>query len=157
VFDFEQEILDHTLGKVDAAVSDQAANDEIAVPAVHFVELAARDDVGMTQKEQAFGFNVGIVEFALRINGGRERFNIDLTFFLDQMAECGRPRKAGWKIESGLAPGFYILVSLAVIERAGEPIPSGGNVFSNIFVGWGAGFICDSSFIGVLSWAVSEN
>jgi hypothetical protein len=57
------------------------------------------------------------------------------------MAECGRPRKAGWKIESGLAAGFYILVSLAVIERAGERIPSGGNVFSNIFVGWGAGFI----------------
>ena len=53
VFDLEEEVLDHVLGEVCAVVFDEAEDDEVAVPAVHFVEAASRHDIGIGKIEQA--------------------------------------------------------------------------------------------------------
>src|SRR5215472_18869264 len=46
---FVEKILNHAFRQFRAMIAKQAADDEIAVPAVHFVELPARHDVWMLQ------------------------------------------------------------------------------------------------------------
>jgi len=58
VFDLEEKVLDHPASEIGAFVGDQAEYDEVAVPAVHLVEAAAWNDVGVGQIEQAFVWHV---------------------------------------------------------------------------------------------------
>src|ERR1700730_17934469 len=41
MFDLEEKIFNHAARKVDVAVANQAANNKVTVPAIHFVEAAA--------------------------------------------------------------------------------------------------------------------
>ena len=56
VADLVQEIVGHILGQRDVVIAQQAKLDEIAVPAVHFIEASAGHDVGPRQIEQALIF-----------------------------------------------------------------------------------------------------
>jgi hypothetical protein len=47
VFDLEEEVLDHAARKFGALVGDEAQDDEVTVPAIHLVEAAAGNDIGV--------------------------------------------------------------------------------------------------------------
>ena len=53
VFDLVGDVFQHAFGQVVTVVRHQSEADEVAVPAVHFVEAAAGDDV--RQRVAAFG------------------------------------------------------------------------------------------------------
>ncbi len=61
VFDLEEEVLDHAPGErlIRFVLSDEAEDDEITVPAVHFVESASGHDVAIGKVEEAFYGNLG--------------------------------------------------------------------------------------------------
>src|ERR1700733_6536710 len=62
VFDFVEKVLDHSPGKLCISFVlffNEAEDDEIAVPAVHFVESASGDDVTIGKIEEAFYGNFG--------------------------------------------------------------------------------------------------
>ena len=52
VLDLEEEVFDDAARQFETLVFDQSAHDEVRVPAVHFVEAAAGDDVFVRQIEQ---------------------------------------------------------------------------------------------------------
>src|SRR5204863_2383309 len=54
VRDFVQEVLDHRARKLELVVAEQAALDEVTVPAVHFIEAAAGNDVWLRQIQKAW-------------------------------------------------------------------------------------------------------
>ena len=53
VVDLKEEILHHASCEIESAVFKKAANNEVAVPTVHFIEASAWDDVRIGQVEQA--------------------------------------------------------------------------------------------------------
>ena len=53
VFDFEEEVFNHAASEIDAVIFDETENDEVAVPAVHFVKATTRHDVTVWQIKQA--------------------------------------------------------------------------------------------------------
>src|SRR5450755_4955785 len=53
MFDFEKEILNHAPCQIDSPITQQAQNDEVAVPTIHFVESAAWDYVLVLEVKQA--------------------------------------------------------------------------------------------------------
>src|SRR5580700_6645130 len=53
-----KEILDHSFCQITATVAKQTADDEIAVPAIHLVELTARDHVGVLEIQQSVPLNL---------------------------------------------------------------------------------------------------
>src|SRR5580658_4750370 len=59
VFDLEEKILDHVSSELGSVVVDQAEDDEVAVPAVHFVEAASWYDVGIGKIKQTFDGDFG--------------------------------------------------------------------------------------------------
>jgi hypothetical protein len=59
VFDLEEKVFDHALGKLRSLVFDQAEDDEVAVPAVHFVKAASGHHVAIGKIEQALDGDFG--------------------------------------------------------------------------------------------------
>src|ERR1700751_3723153 len=49
VLDFIEKVFDHSLGQFGAIIAKQTSDDEIAVPAVHFIKLPAGHHVWMFQ------------------------------------------------------------------------------------------------------------
>ncbi len=85
VFDFEEEVLDHTLGKFGARLIflfDEAEDDEVAVPAVHFVEAAAGHDVAIGKIEQAFSWDFGDTHVADAGDGMRQMPHLDVALLV---------------------------------------------------------------------------
>jgi hypothetical protein len=52
VADLVEEVVRHVLGQRNLVIAQQAKLDEIAIPPVHFIEAAARHDVGPRQIQQ---------------------------------------------------------------------------------------------------------
>ena len=55
VFDLVEEVLDHALRQVNPAIAQQATNNKVTIPTIHFVEHAARHHVAMLQIQQSVG------------------------------------------------------------------------------------------------------
>ena len=68
--DLVDEVVDHVAREVQLAVAQQPDLNEVAVPPVHFVEAAARHDVGTREVEQAM--------FPDRQHVARQRADLDL-------------------------------------------------------------------------------
>src|SRR5260221_11331896 len=78
-FNLEEKVFDHATGEVDPAVAQQSKDDEVAVPAVHFVEASAVHHVLVLQTEQTVRMDCGGVDFAKLMNWlGQER-NVNVS------------------------------------------------------------------------------
>src|SRR3981081_4045549 len=53
MLNLKEKIFNHSLCQVEAMVPQQTSNNEITIPAIHFIELAAWDDVRIFKIEQA--------------------------------------------------------------------------------------------------------
>src|SRR6516225_3007868 len=58
VLNLKEKILNHSSGHLRLVVSDESSDNEITVPAVHFIESTAGDDVRIWQEQQSVTRNV---------------------------------------------------------------------------------------------------
>ena len=92
VCDLEKEIFDHAFREcqvrriggslIRAPIGKQTTNDEVAVPAVHFIELAARHHIRIGEVEKAVGAEAGGIDYAGLGDSGRQVFHGDGAMFL---------------------------------------------------------------------------
>src|SRR5208283_1177269 len=128
----EKEIFDHAPGEVDFTGAKQSANDEVAVPSVHFVEAAAGNDIGVLEIEKpwrAEGIGVDLTEVMEDLG---ERFHFDVAARF-KGAKIGRDGEIGRNVEDGFCGEFGIDDGGAVVHRAGEGVPASGDVIENGF------------------------
>src|ERR1700761_791395 len=131
ILNLVEKILDHSLRDSGVPSRDQAANDEVAVPAIHFVETATGHDIRIYEMEQAFGWKRGRIERAWRLNRSGKIFD-------PQMATCGELRKnsgdcgTSGKIQSRTTRRFWIGERLAAIRIASERGPGCGDEFARL-------------------------
>ena len=64
VLDFEEEIFNDALREWHASVLHQTQEDEVAVPAVHFIEAATGNDVAIGQVKQTLLGDLGYLDVA---------------------------------------------------------------------------------------------
>ncbi len=126
VIELEEEVFDHALGEGDALIAEQAQNDEIAVPTIHFVELAAGNDVRVFEVEQAFILNAGEIHLLGQGDELWEMADVEAVALL-QVADGRGLGKFGGEIEDGFFVGFGIAVGLPARQSAGEGIPTRGD------------------------------
>ena len=122
VLDLEQHVVGHVAGQLDAPVRQQAELDEVAVPAVHLVELPARHHVGPGQVEQAFRRQRGRHQVAELFDAPRQRVHVDLATLSDVGHRCGR-REAGRQVEHRARIHFRIVQGRAIVQRARQRVP----------------------------------
>src|SRR6202049_2993751 len=79
ILNFKKEVLDHTARQVDSSVADQAQNNEVAIPTVHFIESAARHDILVRQVEQPMGLDTLRVELAELVDRSGQVFDCNVT------------------------------------------------------------------------------
>src|ERR1700686_23493 len=66
VFDLEEKIVDHSAREVQPSIAQKTADNEIAIPSVHFIEAAAGNNVFILEVEEAGwlkGLDIGGAEF----------------------------------------------------------------------------------------------
>ena len=127
VFDLKEKILHHSARQIDSPVAHQAANDEVAVPAVHFVEAAAGNDVAIFQEEQSGRIEAVGVHFARVMDYRREMFDFEFAIFL-QRFDGGGLGKIGGKIHHRGGRELGVHHSSAVVHGAREGVPAGRNI-----------------------------
>ncbi len=66
--DFKKEIVDHVTGEIDSSILDESADNEVAVPSVHFVESPARHDVRLLQIKKTWPFDRADVDLSQLLN-----------------------------------------------------------------------------------------
>ncbi len=142
MFDFKKEILDHAAREIDAAVADQAANDEVTVPAVHFIEAAAGNHVAIFEIEKSGRIERVGVHFAGMMDDGGQVFNFELAGFL-KIFQGGGLRKIGGEIHYGGGRQLGVHDGAALVHRTGERVPAGGNIGAN--GGEAGGIFCSDS------------
>jgi hypothetical protein len=128
MLDLVKEILNHSLCQASAMVSKQTADDEIAVPAVHFVELAARDYVRVLEIKQPVPLYLG---HGLLQNHALEMFDIDTAVLL-HFAEAGGSADISGEIQNRLAFGLDVFECFAIRQRALQIVPAIGNVLEDV-------------------------
>jgi hypothetical protein len=79
VLDLEEEVIDHAARQLDVSRAQQAANDEVAVPAVHLVEAPARNYILVRQVKQAMGLNLCRIDLAQALNLHRQMFDANVA------------------------------------------------------------------------------
>src|SRR5882724_1618606 len=97
VFDFEKEILYHAAGQIDASGTHQSENNEVAVPAIHFVKPAPRDYILVFEIQQP-GSNPGRINLTWRLDDRGKRLYIDFAALLQLLHGWWR-RKVSRKVE----------------------------------------------------------
>src|SRR4029077_6449196 len=117
VLNFVEEILDHTFRQFSAIVAKQTANDERAVPALHFIELSAGYDVWMFEVKKPVFSDCGafVGDGFTHLCG--QMLDSNGTFrsnFFQGARNCG----ASGKIQSLLSFHLAVRISCAVCERA---------------------------------------
>ncbi|CAM5310085.1 hypothetical protein RLIN73S_05586 [Rhodanobacter lindaniclasticus] len=83
--DLEQHVVGHVAGECDATVGEQAELDEVAVPAIHLVELPARHHVRPGQVEQPFGRQRRRHQVAQPLDAPGQRVHVDLAALPDRV------------------------------------------------------------------------
>ena len=68
VLDLEEKVIDHSASQFHAPRIQQSPNDEVAVPAVHFVEAPARHNIFVRKIEQTVRLNLCRINFAQTMN-----------------------------------------------------------------------------------------
>src|SRR4029077_6710491 len=80
MFDFKEKVFHHAPSQVDFAGPQQAANDEIAVPAVHLVESSAGNDIGILEEKQAGSSNLIARYLSWSSDNDRKMFHPNIAF-----------------------------------------------------------------------------
>ena len=83
MLDFKQEVIDNAFGQGGAAIGFKSDHNEVTIPAIHFIESSAGNDVGVGQIEQARGvqfFRTHIAEF---FNATRQRDHANMTLLCE--------------------------------------------------------------------------
>src|ERR1700719_3649665 len=141
-------------------VAKQAANNKIAVPAVHLVELASRHDVRFLKIQKTLGANLAQVNFRGSSDSRRKMFHANPAVRL-QFRNGRWNRHLRGKIEHRLALRFRVLQTLAVIHGARQRIPPGRDVAQDIAKGIGGacrpGNRSRGLTLGGKNWVVWEN
>ena len=131
MFDLKEKILYHSLREIDAVVSYQTANDEVTVPAVHFVESSAGDNVVVLEIEQSSRIDLSRIDFAELVNDRRQVLHLNAALFLKLLDrrrnfEVRRNVEHGGRRKLGINDGF------AIGHRARKRVPAGGDVAANL-------------------------
>src|SRR6202050_61685 len=144
MFDLVEEVLHHSLSKFQAIGSQQAENNEVTVPAVHLIELAAGHNVGVRKIQQPRlrdFVQVYIVGIADDLRQALDADSTALHQFLKGRQACEVRRE----IQIRLIADFLVLIRFTLVERACEMVPAYLDVlldvvevFEFIFHGMGA-------------------
>ena len=129
VFDLEEEVFDDAAREVEPLVFHQSAHDEVRVPAVHFVETAAGDDVAVREIKQSGRGDVGR-DLSRPRDGHRKLLDLDVAALLHLTDRRGHRESCG-QIQNRLFNQLGIDDCVAVGHGAGERIPAGVDVFEN--------------------------
>src|SRR5215471_14093023 len=101
MFDFKKEIFHHIAGEFGASVAQQSQDDEVAVPAVHLVEAAARDDIFIRQIQQAVGSDGGSIDLTELMDDFRQALNVYVYLAIVlQLLDGARDGESRGKIEN---------------------------------------------------------
>src|SRR5580698_3998926 len=77
MLNFEQEIINHPSGDAGVAGAQQAPDDEVTVPTIHFVESPAGNNIRVFQEQEAGGANSVALHFSRSADDRRKMFNAD--------------------------------------------------------------------------------
>src|SRR5215469_9185778 len=130
MLNFKKEIFHHAACEIDSPVAQKAEDDEIAVPAIHFIETSARDDV---------------LVLKVKKTGRLDPFHVRRPHLMDDMGEAGdgdlalalhlleglRSRKVSGQVDYGGGCQFGIQNPGARTCRASQRIPTGPYVRQN--------------------------
>ena len=127
MLNFKEKIVDDAAGEGDAVIVEESFDDEEAVPAVHFVEAAAGDDVGVGEIEQSGRLDLRGVDLSEVGDGDRQAQDAHVTAVLhggnvSGHGEIMRQVKNGDRVKLGVCDG------VAVAHGAGEGVPGVADV-----------------------------
>src|ERR1700675_440730 len=105
-------------------------DDEVAIPAIHFVEASPGHHVLVLQIEQAVGMDCVGVDFAKLMNWPGQVLNVNVAGGM-KVFNRGRSRESRRKIDYGVDLHLGIDHRGAVRHGTGEVVPSGGDVLPN--------------------------
>ena len=136
VLDLVEEVLDHAARQVAFVVLQQAANDEVAVPAIHLVEAAAGNDVAVGHIEQAAHRELFGHDIAQLLDGLGQMRDLDIAFLL-QLLHRGRGGHSEGQIQHGLGACAELGIrdGRALVHRAAEGRPGMLDVNQNVLRG----------------------
>ena len=131
VLDFKEEVIDDPLGERLVMVGFQSKKNEKTIPAIHFVEAAAGNDVGMRKVEQAGGsefFGADVAEF---LDAPRQSDDLDLALLLER-GDVGWSGHACGQIQDrdgrDFGIDFCVGERTAIGDGASERVPCGMDV-----------------------------
>src|ERR1700730_4220382 len=130
VFDLEEKVFDHATGKVGPAIAQQTQDDEVAVPAIHFVEASAGHHVLVLQIEQTMGMDCVGVDFAELMNWLGEVLNVNVAGGM-KFFNGGRSRESRWKTDYGVDLHLGIDHRGAVGHGTREVVPTCGDILAD--------------------------
>src|SRR5882762_6773642 len=130
VFDLEEEVFHHATGEVGPAVAQQTQDNEVAVPAVHFVEASAGHDILVLEIEQTMGMDCVGVDFAKFMNWLGQVLNVNVARGM-KLFNGGRSRESRRKIDYGVDLHLRIDHRGAVSHGTREVVPTGGDVLAD--------------------------
>src|SRR6266404_7485754 len=130
VFDLEEKVLDHATGEVGPAVAQQTEDDEVAVPAIHFVEASAGHNVLILQIEQTVGMDCVGIDFAELMNWLQQVLNVNIAGGM-KLFNGGRSRESRRKVDYGIDLHLGIDHRGAVRHGTREVVPAGGDVLAD--------------------------
>src|SRR3974390_3219546 len=96
MLDLEKEVFHHSACQFDAPGTHKSADDEIAVPTVHFVETPARYDIGMFQVEKSMRVEGVRVNFARLVEHFWKRLYLHVTLRFKTAHFFRHPKLGGW-------------------------------------------------------------
>src|SRR4029077_7898454 len=129
VFDLIEEVLYHAPRQRNSLVFDQATYDEVAIPAIHFIEPATWDNVAVLEIEQTGRGDVG-GDLARAGDRNRQLANLYLAVLLQLSQNIGHRRVRG-DIKDGRLRQLGVDDAFAIAHRAGKSVPSSGNVMED--------------------------
>jgi hypothetical protein len=123
VLDLEEEVFDHALCKLCFSILNEPKDDEVAVPSIHFVEAATRNDVAIGKVEQTFDGDLGDAHIAHVLDPARQMSHRHVAL----LCECGD--RSWWlhssgEIEYWSGCHFRIDQRFAIDHRARERLPT---------------------------------
>src|ERR1700683_1569475 len=131
MFDLVEEVLHHSFGKFQAIGSQQAENNEVTIPAVHLIELAAGHKVGVRKIQQPRLRDFVQLHIVGIADDLRQALDAD-SAALDQFLKGRQACEVRREIQIRLVPGFLVRIRFTLVERAGEMVPAYGDVLLDV-------------------------
>ncbi len=117
-------------------ISQQTANDKIAIPTIHLIELTAWHDVGLFEIKQAARAYLAEIEVPQAGDPAGQVLHPDDAVLL-QFAQSGRAPQIGGKIQDGLLVCLDVRQAGAIRHCTCQIVPTGRDVSQDVFQGLG--------------------